>query len=80
MVRWMMLSSRRLLIPEVSPSGNEVSLPSIVKTTGKQPNPGSQTCCSIKLIKMKPKNVKRNWAVQLLGRECRPKTQGQNRV
>ena len=38
MVRQVMLSSRRLLVREASPSSNAVSLPVTVKATGKQPN------------------------------------------
>ena len=70
-----MLSSRRLLVREASPSGNEVSLPVKVKAGDKQPN-----LLSFELIKIKPKNVKRNWAVQLLGPYCQLKTQQLNRV
>ena len=39
----------------------------------------SQTCCSLK-DKIKPQNVKRNWAVQPLGPKYWPKTQWLNRM
>ena len=67
MARRVMLSSRKLLVREASSSGK-------VKATGKQPN------CCFELIKIKPQNVKRNWAVLFLGANCWPKTQQLNRV
>ena len=46
------------------PSSNEVSLLGIVKLLANSQTLGAKlVCCAVELIKIKPQNVKRNWAV-----------------